>query len=75
MGESIKQLLHTRAFEPFTVVTNGGTRYFVASPDHASLGPKNLQMSIWFDDGSGVMVSIRNVAAVEKQSFEPGSVA
>lgn len=66
----IRQLLQSRPFVPFTVVTSGGNRYDVATADHADFNPRGTRAVIWFDDGSSVTISGLHVAAIEKKSVQ-----
>jgi len=65
MIAEVRKLLEGRPFEPFSIVTSAGIRYRVASPDHADLNPPNSRVLVWFDDGTGVVVSGLHIAAVE----------
>jgi len=71
MIAEVRKFLHSRPFEPFSIVTSAGMRYRVASPDHADINPQNSRVLVWFDDGTGVVVSGIHIAAVELESSQP----
>ena len=66
MLDLIKQFLLAAPFQPFTVVSSGGMKYFVATRDHASIDPSGKHLAIWYDNGSGVMISVLHITAVER---------
>jgi len=70
MIADVRQLLHAGPFEPFIIVTSSGTRYRVASADHASINPQGSRVLVWFDDESSVTVSGLHIAAVEKEAAQ-----
>lgn len=61
-------LLAARPFEPFFIMTTGGIRYRILSPDHAAANPQRTRLVIWFDDGSSVTVSGTHISAIEKEA-------
>jgi len=63
------------AFEPFTIVTSTGSRYRVASADHANISPQGGRVVVWFDVGSGVIVSGLHIAAVEREASQEDKAA
>ena len=67
MLEIIKLHLDAVSFQPFTIVTSGGMKYTVASRDHASIDPSGKRIAIWFDNGSGVMVTALHITAIEQR--------
>lgn len=68
MIQDIRQRLSARPFEPFYVITSGGTRYRVASAEHAGINPQGNRVMIWFDDGSGVDVAGLHIVALEREA-------
>ncbi|HSU53384.1 MAG TPA: hypothetical protein VLT36_04935 [Candidatus Dormibacteraeota bacterium] len=66
MTGDIRQNLEGAPFEPFTIVTTSGTRYPVATPDHAGVNPRGSRVVVWFDDDSSVTISGLHIAAIEK---------
>jgi hypothetical protein len=62
----VRQHLEVAPFEPFTIVTTSGTRYPVATADHAGLNPRGSRVVVWFDDDSSVTISGLHIAAIEK---------
>lgn len=66
MGDHIRKLLTTAPFLPFNVVTSGGNRYPVLSPEHAMVNPRGSRVIIWFDDDSSVTIATLNIASVEE---------
>ena len=68
MIADIRQRLNARPFEPFFVITSGGTRYRVASAEHAGTNPQGNRVMIWFDDGSGVDVAGLHIVAIERDA-------
>jgi hypothetical protein len=67
MIEEIRRLLAARPFVPFVIVTTGGSRYRVASNEHAAVSPQPYRVTIWFDEGGGVMVPALHIASVEQE--------
>ena len=67
MTADIRRLLEARPFVPFSVVTSGGMRYRVASPDHADINPQGSRLVVWFDDESGVICSAIHIANLETE--------
>ena len=65
MIADIRHLLDTRPFEPFTIVTGSGQRYFVASHEHAYINPRQTRVTVSFDDDSQVALSALHIVAVE----------
>jgi hypothetical protein len=64
----IRHFLHAGPFEPFYIITSSGSRYRVASADHASISPQGNRVVVWFDDEGSVVVSGIHVAALEKEA-------
>ena len=64
----IRQRLNARPFEPFVVVTSGGTRHRVASAEHVGINPQGNRVMIWFDDGSGVDVAGLHIVTLERDA-------
>lgn len=67
MIDEIRRLLTARPFLPFTIITTGGNRYRVASNEHAAISPQPYRVTIWFDEGGGVMVPALHIASVEHE--------
>jgi hypothetical protein len=63
----VRNHLEAKPFEPFSIVTSSGTRYRVASAEHAGINPRGSRAVVWFDDGSSVTVSGLHIVAVEKE--------
>jgi len=72
MIDEIRRLLAARPFVPFVIVTTGGSRYRVASNEHAAISPRPHRVVIWFDEGGGVTVAALHIASVE---HEPAQAA
>jgi hypothetical protein len=68
MIDRFRRLLAARPFVPFLIVTTGGSRYRVASNEHAAISPQPHRVAIWFDDGGGLTVAALHIASVEKES-------
>lgn len=66
----IGKLLAIRPFEPFSVVTNAGMRYRVASPDHINFTPRKTRVVILFDDETTVVISALHIASVEIEATQ-----
>lgn len=47
----IEELTALHPFRPFTVETNGGSKYVVQSPDHIKLPPADASLAVIFHDG------------------------
>jgi len=72
----VRHFLESRgAFEPFTIVTSSGSRYRVASADHADINPQGGRVVVWFDDGSGVIVSGLHIVAIEREASDDAKAA
>ena len=71
MTGDIRQFLAAQPFEEFTVITSGGNRYAVPTPDHADVNPNGSRVVIWFDDDSSVTISGLHITAIEKKSSQP----
>jgi len=69
----IRQHLEAAPFEPFTIVSGRGGRYFVPSADHAGLNPKDTRIVAWFDDDASVTIAGLHVAAIEKGMASGGN--
>ena len=69
MTVDIRQHLSVRPFEPFVIVTSGGTRYRVPTAEHADVHPRGNRAVVWFDDGSSVTVAALHIAAIEKDTL------
>lgn len=67
MIAEVRHLLESGPFEPFVIVTTGGSRYRVPSADHATINPQGSRVVVWFDDESGVIISGLHIASVEKE--------
>jgi hypothetical protein len=65
MVHDIRQLLDTRPFQPFSIVTSAGKQYRIPTADHAGVNPTGSRVVIWFDDGSGVTISALHIASLE----------
>ena len=70
MIEIIRQFLAARPFVPFFLVTSGGSRYRVASNEHAAVSPQPHRVVVWFDDGGEVTIAALHIASVEKESAQ-----
>jgi hypothetical protein len=70
MIATIRELLRARPFVPFYVLTSGGNRYRVGSPDHADINPKGSQVVIWFDDESSITLAGLHIVGLEKEAAE-----
>jgi hypothetical protein len=70
MIEIIRQFLSAKPFVPFYVVTTGGSRYRVASAEHAGISPHPHRVVIWFDDGGEASVAGLHIASVEKETAQ-----
>lgn len=70
MIEDVRDFLEERPFVPFTIVTTGGSRYRVATPDHSSISPPPRRVVVWTDSGGSVIISGLHVASVEKEASE-----
>jgi len=68
MIADIRQFLQAGPFEPFFIVTSRGSRYRVASADHANINPQGSRVVVWFDDESSVTVSGLHIASLEKEA-------
>ena len=68
MIHDIRQRLNARPFEPFIVVTSGGTRYRIPTAEHAGINPQGNRVIIWFDDGGGVDVAGLHIVALEREA-------
>ena len=66
MSVNVRQFLEAAPFEPFTIVSTGGRRYYVPTPDHAGVSPKGTDIVVWFDDGGIVTIARLHVATIEK---------
>jgi hypothetical protein len=67
MVAEVRQLLAARPSIPFVILTTGGSRYRVASNEHASISPQPYRVTVWFDDGGGVMIPALHIASVEQE--------
>ena len=67
MIDEIRRLLAARPFVPFVIVTTGGTRYRVASNEHAAISPQPFRVVVWFDEGGGVTIAALHIASVENE--------
>ena len=68
MIADIRRLLDTRPFDPFTIVTSSGQRYFVASHEHAGINPRQTRVTVYFDDDSQVSLSALQLVAIEQNT-------
>ena len=68
MIAEIRQCLQAGAFEPFFIVTSSGSRYRVATADHAGINPQGSRVVVWFDDESSVTLSGLHIAALEREA-------
>jgi hypothetical protein len=66
MIADVRHLVESGPFEPFAIVTSSGNRYRVPSADHANINPRGNRVVVWFDDGSGVIISGFHISAVER---------
>jgi hypothetical protein len=71
----VRNFLEARPFQPFVIVTTGGQRYRVPTPEHAGTNPNRSRVVIWFDDGSSVTIAGLHVAAIEKGAVETNGAA
>lgn len=67
MIADIRQLLAMRPFEPFFILTSGGSRYHVPSGEHAAVDPQRSRVVVWLDDGSSVTISGLHITSIEKE--------
>ena len=65
MTPDVRQHLFATPFKAFSIVTTGGRRYAVPSPDHAGVNPRGNRVVIWFDDDGSVTISALHIAAIE----------
>jgi hypothetical protein len=75
MIADIRQFLQAGPFEPFFVVTSSGSRYRVATADHAGINPQGSRVVVWFDDDSSVTVSGLHIASLEKEVSQKAKAA
>ena len=68
MIADVRQYLHASPFDPFVIVTNSGSRYRVATADHAGINPLGNRIVVWFDDGGSLTVAALHIAAIEKDA-------
>jgi hypothetical protein len=68
MVADIRQLLAARPFEPFFILTSGGSRYPVPSAEHAAVDPQRSRVVVWLDDGSSVTISGLHITTIEKDA-------
>jgi hypothetical protein len=68
MIADIRQLLVARPFEPFFILTSGGSRYHVPSSEHAAVDPQRSRVVVWLDDGSSVTISGLHITTIEKEA-------
>jgi hypothetical protein len=68
MIADVRHHLEARPFEPFLIVTSSGSRYRVATADHADINPRGSRTVVWFDDDSSVTVSGLHIVAIEKEA-------
>ena len=66
MVADIRQRLEARPFEPFFILTSGGSRNLVPSAEHAAVDPQRSRVVVWFDDGSSLTISGLHIVAIEK---------
>ena len=71
MVGDIRKLLVARPFVPFTIVTTGGSRYSIPTPEHCGIDPQSSRIVVWFDDGSGVTVAGLHIASIEQETLVP----
>lgn len=64
----IRQLLESKPFEPFSIVTSSGKHYRVATADHASINPAGSRVIVYFDDDSHVSITPLHIAAIEQDT-------
>lgn len=67
MIDEVRRLLAARPFVPFVIVTTGGSRYRVASNEHVAVSPQPYRVTIWFDEGGGVMVPAPHIPSVGQE--------
>ena len=53
-----------RPFRPFSVETNGGSRYVVQSPDHIKLPPADASLAVVFHDGVISFFAENDIASI-----------
>ena len=75
MIADVRHHLDARPFEPFSIVTSSGSRYRVASADHADINPRGSRTVVWFDDDSSVTVSGLQIVAIEKDATPKNGAA
>jgi hypothetical protein len=68
MTVDVRHHLDARPFEPFSIVTSSGSRYRVATADHADVNPRGTRTVVWFDDDSSVTIAGLHIAAIEKDA-------
>jgi hypothetical protein len=73
MIETVREYLEERPFVPFTIVTTGGSRYRVATPDHSSISPPPRRVIVWTDRGGAAIIAGLHVASLEKDDTEKES--
>ncbi len=71
MVGDVRKLLSARPFVPFTIVTSGGSRYNVPTPDHCGIDPQSSRVVVWFDDGSGITIAGLHIASLEQATLVP----
>lgn len=71
MVADVRKLLGTRPFVPFTIVTTGGNRYPVLTPDHGGVDPQSSRVVVWFDDGSGITIAGLHIGSIEHETLAP----
>ena len=71
MVPDVRKLLGTRPFVPFTIVTTGGSRYPVPTPDHGGVDPQSSRVVVWLDDGSGITIAGLHIGSIEQETLAP----
>jgi hypothetical protein len=75
MIADVRHFLESGPFEPFAILTSGGSRYRIPSADHATINPQGSRVVVWFNDESGVIISGLHIASVEKEAPQKAKAA
>jgi hypothetical protein len=70
MISDVRDHLNARPFKPFYILTSGGNRYRVATPEHAGFDPKGTRVVIWFDEGGHITLSGLHMVAIETEAAQ-----
>lgn len=66
----IKELLHTRPFLPFTILTTDGGEFTVPTPDHAAVNPNGRYVVVFSDYDRHIEVARSRIAVVKQASVQ-----